>query len=263
MKIILSRKGFDSSYGGQPSPILPDGTFLSLPIPSRNDEIKFTDIYFKGKNYYDIIHELKPSSKIQEKYFCHLDPDIYPDIISRPKNWHGVFGQKDAAQTHLENHNVGQGDLFLFFGWFKETELIGNILKYKKDARDIHAIYGYLEIGEKVYTRDGFPDIFSKHPHCKNNYGLNNCLYISTKKSTFFKNVPGAGSFNCTSNHILTKDGFSRSKWDLPSFFRDIQITYHSPNSFKENYFDSAKKGQEFVIYPNDDIINWAKKLGG
>ena len=34
MKVILSRKGFDSSFGGYPSPILPDGTLISLPIPS-------------------------------------------------------------------------------------------------------------------------------------------------------------------------------------------------------------------------------------
>jgi hypothetical protein len=33
MKVILSRKGFDSEYGGIASPILPDGTLLSLPIP--------------------------------------------------------------------------------------------------------------------------------------------------------------------------------------------------------------------------------------
>lgn len=33
MKFILSRKGFDSGYGGCASPILPDGTMLSIPIP--------------------------------------------------------------------------------------------------------------------------------------------------------------------------------------------------------------------------------------
>lgn len=33
MKIILSRKGFDSSVGGVASPLFPDGTLLSLPIP--------------------------------------------------------------------------------------------------------------------------------------------------------------------------------------------------------------------------------------
>jgi Nucleotide modification associated domain 3 len=35
MKLILSRKGFDSAYGGVPSPILPDGTLCPLPIPSN------------------------------------------------------------------------------------------------------------------------------------------------------------------------------------------------------------------------------------
>ncbi|MBO4456467.1 MAG: hypothetical protein J5802_01965 [Butyrivibrio sp.] len=34
MKIILSRKGFDSTNGGCASPIMPDGTLLSMPIPS-------------------------------------------------------------------------------------------------------------------------------------------------------------------------------------------------------------------------------------
>ena len=36
MKLVLSRKGFDSSSGGCPSPILPDGQMLSLPIPGRD-----------------------------------------------------------------------------------------------------------------------------------------------------------------------------------------------------------------------------------
>jgi hypothetical protein len=39
MKVILSRKGFDSGYGGIPSPVLPDGTMLSLPIPSKGDKV--------------------------------------------------------------------------------------------------------------------------------------------------------------------------------------------------------------------------------
>ena len=37
-KLILSRKGFDSGSGGCPSPIFPDGTMFSLPIPSYDDE---------------------------------------------------------------------------------------------------------------------------------------------------------------------------------------------------------------------------------
>ena len=44
MKLVLSRKGFDSSAGGIPSPILPDGRLISLPIPSREDDFTFADI---------------------------------------------------------------------------------------------------------------------------------------------------------------------------------------------------------------------------
>ena len=44
MKVILSRKGFDSSYGGIPSPILPDGRLVSFPIPSPSDCFQLADI---------------------------------------------------------------------------------------------------------------------------------------------------------------------------------------------------------------------------
>ncbi len=37
MKVVLSRKGFDSANGGIPSPIMPDGTMLSLPIPLKDE----------------------------------------------------------------------------------------------------------------------------------------------------------------------------------------------------------------------------------
>ena len=35
-KVILSRKGFDSKYGGKPSPIFNDGNIFSLPIPQNS-----------------------------------------------------------------------------------------------------------------------------------------------------------------------------------------------------------------------------------
>lgn len=41
MKVILSRKGMDSEAGGIPSPILPDGTLLSLPIPDNTSGQKY------------------------------------------------------------------------------------------------------------------------------------------------------------------------------------------------------------------------------
>ena len=59
VKIILSRKGFDSSNGSIPSPILPDGTLLSLPIPAKFDSISFDDLNYNGVLFSDILRQLK------------------------------------------------------------------------------------------------------------------------------------------------------------------------------------------------------------
>ena len=44
MKIILSRKGFDSGSGGCPSPIFPDGSLMSLPIPDKKSQVTYGEI---------------------------------------------------------------------------------------------------------------------------------------------------------------------------------------------------------------------------
>lgn len=59
MKVILSRKGFDSSNGGCPSPIMPDGTLLSMPIPS-DDKDSYDDLSYCGTPYSRILQQLAP-----------------------------------------------------------------------------------------------------------------------------------------------------------------------------------------------------------
>jgi hypothetical protein len=62
MKIILSRKGVESTYGTKTSPILPDGTLLSIPIPSSTDIIRYRDLKTDNwLNYHSIIKKLKPN----------------------------------------------------------------------------------------------------------------------------------------------------------------------------------------------------------
>jgi len=258
MKIILSRKGFDAENGGQPSPIMPDGTLLALPIPSE-DDVLFSKIEYNGKSYLEIIQELKPTTNIGQKSHCHLDPDINFNCIHRPNGWVGIFGQAGAAQGHLQNNNICKNDLFLFFGWFKETELIKGKLKYKKNAKDLHIIYGYLQIGN-IY-RENYPDWTKYHPHTKFVGINNNCIYTATDKLSFEDNYLGYGIFKYDKKLVLTKDGETRSRWDLPEYFKNVTITYHSKESFKNGYFDSAKKGQEFIIENNCNINNWAKDI--
>ena len=43
MIVIISRKGFDSSSGGVPSPIFFNGKMLSLPIPDKHSKIQHKD----------------------------------------------------------------------------------------------------------------------------------------------------------------------------------------------------------------------------
>lgn len=71
MKVILSRKGFDSTNCGQQSPILVDCTLLSLPIPEHNAQnTTYKDVGFCDKSYYDIIKEFCSQSVIAKDKPC-------------------------------------------------------------------------------------------------------------------------------------------------------------------------------------------------
>ena len=263
MRIILSRKGFDTQYGGQASPIMPDGTLLSLPIPAKDETLNFSSLQVNGKNYLDIIKALNPKTKIKDKYTCHLDPDIRRDIIQREQGWLPLFGQTGSAQGHLQSRGVQKGDLFLFFGTFKETEIVNDILKYRKGALDLHVIYGYFQIGEIYSDFAGIPEKIKYHPHAQKRFEKekNNCIYEATETLSFNSNLSGAGCLNYHDSLVLTKKGCSKSKWEVPSFFKDIEMSYHSQKSFKEDYFQSTAKGQEFIIKENENAIQWASKL--
>lgn len=267
MKIILSRKGFDFGNGHIPSPILPDGTLLSLPIQPENDNDnhKYSDLCYNKKSYLDIIKELKPTTKLNKNSTCHLDPDIRQNAIERGKGWAPLFGQANKAQSHLVKHGVTKGDLFLFFGWFKKTEIRDTKYGFIKDPqnwteKDMHIIFGYLQVGEIFNDMKGLPQCFNYHPHAQIKSSIN-CLYKASKYLSFLPSYRGAGCLKYHQDLILTKPGCTRSKWNLPAFFKNVNITYHDSDSFKKDYFQSTARGQEFVIEANEEIISWAKKI--
>ena len=274
MKIILSRKGFDSSYGGYPSPILPDNKLISLPIPSEN-KTKYSDLKIdENKSYFDLMKDLKPKIKYNNKKFkltkdtkCHLDPDIRKNTLIRDKNWRGCFGQINHSQSHLLNEKVGIGDLFLFFGWFRQTILKNGKLFFPKNSPNLHIIFGYLQIGDIIKTKDNvnIPKWMRYHPHIssiKHIINKTNTIYVARKNLTWDNKLPGASNFIFNKKLVLTKHGFTRSKWDLPNFFKKAKISRHSKNSWKsEGYFKSVDIGQEFVIQDDKNVENWAKSL--
>ena len=114
MKIILSRKGFDSANGGIVSPIFEDGTMISFPIPS-GDTDTYDSLYYNGIPYSKILHDLRHKGGNH----CHVDPDL--DLSRRAKEidgWFPAFGQRDSAASYLKNLGVAPGDIFLFFWKF-------------------------------------------------------------------------------------------------------------------------------------------------
>ena len=143
VKITLSRKGFDSSAGGVASPILPDGRLAPLPIPDSRSATRYGDVGFP----LDGLVEDLTKGRVREDHGAHLDPDLEPKSLSRLPGWKPLFGQAGAAQTVLARSGVGPGDLFLFFGWFREAEYVDGVWRFVRGAPNVHLLWGWLEVG--------------------------------------------------------------------------------------------------------------------
>lgn len=275
MKFILSRKGFDSDSGGHPSPILLDNRMVSLPIPS-SDSIFYSDLqlgYKHCQTYYDMMKELTPEIRcdgkkveINQTTTCHLDPDLGKDVLKRPEGWLPVFGQIDAAQSHLENMDIKEDDVFLFFGTFRKIQFVDKKIVFDRNDREKHIIFGYLQIGE-ILRCDLEADVkkwMDYHPHCDivRRGKTNNTIYIARKSLTWNRKQQGAGVFNFHKSLVLTKENRSKSVWCLdPTLFKSLDISYHSEKSWKAGCFHSVGRGQEFVIEENRDIERYFKNL--
>ncbi len=271
MKIILSRKGFDSENGGYPSPIMPGGKLVSLPIPSEDNNRYSHLMLNRAISYFDVMKQLNPTIKQYNHWteltpdtHCHVDPDIFTDVLPRDVGWKAIFGQISAAQTHLSNMNVSVGDVFLFFGWFRRTTSANSKIIFDKTARDQHIIFGYLQIGQIIHLDEdiAIPDWMSSHPHLQY-VDPTNTIYVAREKLSWNDKCSGWGSFSFHKDLVLTKEGprYTRSQWDLPEIFKRVNISYHDQNSWKSDYFQSAGRGQEFVVDWTAELEKWTKCL--
>lgn len=265
MKVILSRKGMDSASGGIPSPILPDNTLLSLPIPNDDSGLSYDEVAFRGHTYKEIIQQLRPSFNFEKHPFCHLDPDLYDVMMDRPKDWMPAFGQCSISARHLENKKVNKGDVFLFYGMFRRTESHAGTLTYQKDAPIQHIIYGYLRVGEVLDTPEKIKDRCPWHPHAIHVNRPNNRIYIPSDY----------GAFSYDEKYLLTKpDQPSRRLWSLPAFFAEdeIDISWQGKNRAVlidgHAELNTACRGQEFVVTANtseleQELCRWVENLVG
>jgi hypothetical protein len=278
MRIILSRKGFDSSAGGVPSPIFPDGRLLSLPIPDRASQIAYGDI--AGNHWASVGDLVQQLAGRPRTHRAHLDPDLRFSSIPRDKAWRPIFGQAGSAESHLRNQGIDTGDVFLYFGLFRHVERLNSKWRYLRGSKPIHALFGWLQIGSRVVVAE-WPAIDGwahYHPHFMREKDSRNVLYVSSDRLKLPgykpRNIAGAGIFESISPKlILTAPESSRpSEWLLPEWFhpasRSSTLSYHKAHSRwlqdeRGTLLSSTSRGQEFVLdcdaYP--EALGWLKSL--
>lgn len=217
MRIIFSRKGFDSASGGGPSPIV-DGRPVSLPIPAG----AASHTSYGALGLGDLARAAS-RGKLGADDLCHHDP-MFTDEDSC------LFGQVGAAQTHLANRGVGVGDVFLFFGLFRA------------DGGDPHhRIFGYLEVEEVITLADGAPGwlVEHRHPHALAMHGKNDTIYAG----------PGNVANRASDALRLTVPEGPPSLWGRPEWLRKGGLSYHdrADRWLRGGRLRSVARGQEFV----------------
>ena len=259
MKIILSRKGFDSSSGGCPNPIMPDGTLLSLPIPDNNSTDKYNDLIYGNFTYDKILKGLKPNTVFTK---CHLDPDIREGVRLKPiVNWKPAFGQAESALGVLRNNGVEIGDLFLFFGLFQNTKYFGDTIQFIKNEKPIQAVFGYMQVGRIIDTPEGISK-FPWHPHANSRFDADkNALYIPSEKLSFLPELPGYGVFSFRRDRVLTMPGKNTATWVEYNFLMPYNIYGNRKSSSKDGGIYYAGQWQELVLKENAEAEKWAKSL--
>ena len=227
MKLILSRKGFDSAAGKCPSPII-DGRPISMPIPaSSSSATTYADIGLGS------VVERITKGRMSGRDLCHHDPMFHDGEC--------FLGQCGAAQSHMARQNVGPGDIFLFFGLFADPH----------SGERHHRIFGYLRIQAMssvtdLSATDRAALAALRHPHVLDRRLTNDVIYRGE----------GAAAGRACDNLRLTRPGGPLSHWLVPHWLEGKGLTYHAkalrwaePGSLK-----LVARGQEFVCDIGDDL---------
>jgi len=240
-----------------------DGTLLSLPIPIPPSDGKrtYSELTYKGLPYDQLLKQLNPKENYHN---CHLDPDIRADIwLKAPANWQPAFGQTGGAQGHLRKQDVGAGDLFLFFGWFRQVrQTVDGSFRFVSGAPNLHVIYGYLQV-DSVLTHPEDVKKYDWHPHADINMcnNKNNALYLPQKTLSFDKSKPGCGVLDFSESRVLTLKNRPMGTWkEIPALLPSnlVSTRKNSANGSGVYY-----KGvwQEMVLRETDESEVWAKSV--
>ena len=222
MRIVLSRKGFDTGSGGTASPII-GGRPISLPIPTSRRSITSYDHLGLG----DIVEKVT-RGKVGRDHLCHEDPMFVGDQC--------IFGQCGMAQSHLKNQCVDVGDVFLFFGLFSDD------LGKKRH----HRIFGFLRIDDVAIClpESSLPSYLNclprRHPHTIGDWNANNTIYRGA----------GRAASRAHAGLRLTQPGGPLRQWVVPTWLRDAGLSFHGKAErwLGIDRLEVVARGQEFVV---------------
>jgi Nucleotide modification associated domain 3 len=191
-----------------------------------------------------------------------------------------MFGQANAAEGHLKKMEVGPGDLFLFFGWFRHVELTEEKYSYKReDKHGQHCLFGWLQVEKRhsVTTLNGLPEWAWQHPHVKTPPYHPKCdaVYIAGERLDWpGVEIPvlGGGVFPSFSPKlVLTAEGQPRTLWKVPGWLSPNDrspLSYHGKKDRWVPHGDAlhlqtVSRGQEFVLQADEypEAVNWVADL--
>ncbi len=214
--------------------------------------------------------------RIREKDTCHLDPDLSEGMYPRMPGWRPIFGQRGASARHLARHGISRGDIFLFFGWFRQVEFLSGTYRYVLGAPHLHLLFGWFQVGEVLSRADAAPAWARYHPHLQDDYGPDNVVFISSEVlelGSAAVGIPGAGVFSRYDERLrLTARGRTRSWWSLPAWFYPAEgkepLTHHrDPSRWQLQgdrvFLRTSSRGQEFVLHADQypEVVPWICSL--
>ena len=283
MKVIFSKKGFDTSFGQKPSPIFPDGSMVSLPIPDDYSNCPYAAIASPYPSF-PSMEKLLLALGCKENLArgtAHLDPDLRAEAKARPAGWRPALGQSGSALGHLMKHGVAPNDIFLFYGLFQEVSAEpGGKLSFTGKKQQL--IWGWLQVAEiyhihEIFNQEKFVWL-NDHPHMQACTRKDDAVFIGRDSlrlpSVQLHNVPGAGVFGGTRPELILSypEGKSFTNWRLPGFFYPFPdktpLTYHDNKRYWRKkdgycYLDRVSIGQEFILHDEymPNIGEWLLRL--
>ena len=179
-----------------------------------------------------------------------------------------MLGQAGIAQSHLNKQGVGSGDVFLFFGLYRQVEETAQGWRFVRGAPEQHVLWGWLQIDQKYRVTDIGPNELPwarHHPHLFSRYrdDTNTVYAASTKLDLGVDDdtcgIAGWGVFARFDPRLVLTDpnGAGVSNWRLPRWFypegNKPPLTYHPDRKrwrrdADHAYLQSVGRGQEFVL---------------